>query len=766
MYTFSFSKKSIVLNKEQYNAVTRPENVHQRIIASAGSGKTTTLTARIAYLIEVCKVPSNRIVLLSFSRNAAYQMKYKLEELIGSNDVWVGTFHGLSKNLLQTYEPKMIQTLYFVDELVCMGINWFKTFKGRAWVGKLRYIFVDEFQDINASQWAMIESMQHPAARLIVVGDDCQNIYTWRGSNVDFILNFEKKIKPLCDDQLYVNYRSSNSIIQVANAVMKNIPTLEWKHTMTAHLPKHKKPEINFFYRACDETSTILKQIQQQIKHNPKITVAIMARMNQDLYRFEEECIIQSINYKLHDIGGDKHSVNEYPAVDLVTVHTSKGLEWDIVYLVHCNDDVFPSSKKKENIVHERRLFYVAVTRARAELYFSYTNDERNLCRFIREIPNTFLTYNGLARYMLSEFELGKSNKRLVDILGSLTTEDIQKLRSEGYLDWFATENLTVESLYPLDLYWKKPDWIQRETLSDFQRFLNVWLKRNFCSISGIPYRDPVAEKLIFTLRIFAEDLEFWKLWKDEIRSLVHMCFETKEQKKDPPNMDYITIENWARSKDVPWNCKDIVVATNILGKIRGQLRPLRFFDYDINEFTIGPLRFVVPIQWRGEVLESWRKVSSKLSWKECLTDIWKIGALTLVAEGRNVAMYRTARLTQHLTNTDFQMFLDCVERYTSIWISKEPLHSASVIVENANYIQEIIDLQTEEAIWSIGGENNQFNSLDLLRLAIASTFFQNTNFKKVGIFIPLDGKLFSLILPKDIQRICLHILDVALSKS
>jgi superfamily I DNA/RNA helicase len=324
----------------------------------------------------------------------------------------------------------MIQTLYFVDELVCMGINWFKTFKGRAWVGKLRYIFVDEFQDINASQWAMIESMQHPSARLIVVGDDCQNIYTWRGSNVDFILNFEKKIKPLCDDQLYINYRSSNSIIQVANAVMKNIPTLEWKHTMIAHLPKYKKPEINFFYRACDETSTILKQIQQQIKHNPKVTVAIMARMNQDLYRFEEECIIQSINYKLHDIGGDKHSIDESPAVDLVTVHTSKGLEWDIVYLVHCNDDVFPSSKKKENIVHERRLFYVAVTRARSELYFSYTNDERNLCRFIREIPNTLLTYNGLARYMLSEFELGKSNNRLVDILGSLTTEDIQKLRS------------------------------------------------------------------------------------------------------------------------------------------------------------------------------------------------------------------------------------------------------------------------------------------------------------------------------------------------
>ena len=73
-----FSKKTIKVNAEQYNAITRSLDCNQRIIASAGSGKTTTLTSRIAYLIEKCKVPSDKIVLLTFSRNAATTMKHKL----------------------------------------------------------------------------------------------------------------------------------------------------------------------------------------------------------------------------------------------------------------------------------------------------------------------------------------------------------------------------------------------------------------------------------------------------------------------------------------------------------------------------------------------------------------------------------------------------------------------------------------------------------------------------------------------------------------
>jgi superfamily I DNA/RNA helicase len=153
---FHFSKKSIEVNSEQYNAIVRPLDVNQRIIASAGSGKTTTITARIAYLIEYHNIKSNQIILLTFSRNSVIQMKKKLYDLIGENNVWTGTFHGLAKNLLQKYDPKSIQTLYFVDELIGMGEKWLQTYEGRKWVGKIRYIFVDEFQEINLSQLKMI----------------------------------------------------------------------------------------------------------------------------------------------------------------------------------------------------------------------------------------------------------------------------------------------------------------------------------------------------------------------------------------------------------------------------------------------------------------------------------------------------------------------------------------------------------------------------------------------------------------------------------
>jgi len=759
-----FSKKEINLNSQQFNAVTRPLDVHQRIIASAGSGKTTTLTARIAYLIEYHKIPANKIVLLTFSRNSGNQMKSKLFDLIGANEVWAGTFHGLAKNLLQTYSPKTIQSLYFVDELVSMGEQWLSTTDGRKWVSKIRYVFVDEFQDINNYQMKMIRRMIHINARLVVVGDDCQNIYTWRGSNVEFILNLEKEFKPLVDDQLNINYRSSENIIAVANSIMKHIPTLSWKHTMVSFLPRLYKPEVHFFYRACDEMNWIIKQVQLILQHEPKASIAIMSRMNSDLYKFEEECIVKNIGYRIFDIGEEHNESKNINSIDLVTVHSSKGLEWDYVYLVHMNDDIFPSTKKKEYIVNERRLFYVAVTRARKGLTFSYTSDERKLSRFIREIPNTLLTYYGLAKYMLSDFELGRTKKNLSDILGCLTTEDISQLRSEGYLDWFSIEKLIVSSLYPNNLFWKRPDWITNESLQDFQRFLNVWLKRHFCNISNIAYRDPCAEKLIFTLRIYNEDFEFWKLWKDHIRHLVNYYFNKPLKGQDLPNIDYRMLEIWSQMNNVGWVAKDIVNATTILGKLRGQLRPLRFHEYTIEEFNIGPSRFVVPIQWRGEVLESWRKlVNPNITWKDCLVDIWRIGALSLVAEGRNVAMYRAARLKQHLDDSEFHTFLESVESCTSIWVTNNNIIGTSITIENQDSIQESFDFRTEKSLYNVG--SLRFDSNEMLRLAIGSTFFEES-ISSIGCYIPLDGKLFTLQLPENIKIIANHILRIALSKS
>lgn len=752
---FTFPHKTLSLNEEQSEAVLRDPDVHQRIIASAGSGKTTTLTARIAYLITQYKVKPESIVLMTFSRNAAQQMVGRIESLIGPTKIWAGTFHGLSRSLLKTYDSQQLNSLYFVDELIQMGITWLLTKKGREWVGKLRYIVVDEFQDINTKQWKMVEKMLHPGARLLVVGDDSQNIYTWRGSDVKLILELDKKVYGLVDDQLRMNYRSTDQIIVAANAVMKYIPTLPWKKAMVGSGRLGRKPDIHFFWHMKDESRWILSTIKQIHKQYPHLSIAVLSRTNLDLFRIEEEFLGENLNYRMCDCGKEEGAGDQEWAVDLVTLHASKGLEWDIVFVVHCNDEVFPSSKKKEDIVCERRLFYVAVTRARKHLFLSYTKNERDLSRFIREIPSRFLTYHGLARYCLSEAELNEGVPTLESLLGSLDGDDFQQLREMGYLDWLHTSNLVDYRLFPSGERWGLPPWARKTDMAkDFLRFLRTYIKRCFVQKTAEgEYRDPLAERLLFTLRIFSEDREFWELWKDELYRLIDEKFNNDQAAKVPPPIDYATISEWAKAHNIFWSPQDILKATSLVAKIRGQLRPLRFIDYQFQEFVIAPARFVVPTELRGDILKSWRKIKTlSLPNNEILEDIWKLSTLPLVAEGRNGPLYRVAKMKEHFEDPEFLEYLVLLEATLNKWPSINDIDVGfEVIMDGVQ--PETIDIVSDGVFWRIAGdEKERYNSLKLLLLAMAAGFAQSqgVHVHSIGMIYPLEGRFVTLRLPSN----------------
>jgi len=745
---FHFSKTSIRVNDEQAQAIRRPASVHQRILASAGSGKTTTLTARLAYLIEECNVVPERIVLMTFSRNAAQQMKKRIEGLIGEKQIWAGTFHGLSRALLKKFSPEKLKTLYFIDELVSMGEEWLGTQKGREWVGKLSYIVVDEFQDINEIQWRMLQRMLHPGARLIIVGDDCQNIYTWRGSHVKYILELHTQIKGLVDDQLRRNYRSREAIIRVANTVMSRIPTLEWKGSMIAEKAGGEKPQVHFFYRLADETHWILKTIGEYLKINPKMSIAILSRTNGDLYRVEEEMVQNGMRCRLRDIGVDEISGTGVATVDLVTLHASKGLEWDVVFLVNCNDDVFPSSKKPESIVCERRLFYVGVTRAREILHFSYTRDERALCRFVREIPTQLLIYHGLARYCLSELEVSEGKHRLKDLIACLDGDNLRDLREDGTLTWLSRENLKSTSIFRAGEVWKLPSWAVGDHLGDFHRFLRIWVLRHIATTTGVTFRESTVERMLFTLRIYSEDRIFWETWAQELTECIHEFFGGEEEARCPPSIDYTMIDAWARKRNLPWEPMDLIRATSIVAKIRGQLRPLRFDTYSLREFRMGPSRYVVPTEWRADVLRSWRRLTNpEISWKECLVDMWKMGAMSLVAEGRNAALYRAQLMSSKLADDELQEYLECLDVRLTEWLSSH----IDVIGLSEQFgfkdYSETIDLHTEKIFWKI---SDKLETQDLVYLAMVSWFswFSSIENKSVGIFMPLEGRFYTIDLP------------------
>lgn len=750
--TIDFPGKDVRLNQEQYAAVTREPDCHQRILAAAGSGKTTTLTARIAWLIDRHQIPADRIVLVTFSRNAAHQMKQRLEALLGPTDIWIGTFHGLSRNLLQTYEPKSLQKLYFVDELVLMGTTWLQTPKGRAWVGKLRYVVVDEFQDINASQWTFLERMLHPGARLIVVGDDAQNIYTWRGSNVNFILDLHKKLRGLVDDQLRINYRSSSSIVAAANGVLKQIPSLPWKGTMIPFRSAGPRPEVHFFWRSCDETAWVLKKIKELRKEKPRWTFAVLSRTNSDLFRIEEILQSQGQPYRLRDVFDEIAEDSQKGCLDLVTLHASKGLEWDCVFLIGCSDDQFPARKVAEEIVSERRLFYVGVTRARETLYFSYTKKERALSRFVREIPSTRLLYMGLARYTLSDIDRADGKPRLIDILSGLDGVQLQHLRNQGRFQVIEREAWQMEQLFSSGL-WKIPAWAAvYDKGGDFYRFLRLFLYRYIWQSASNeePFHEPALERILFTLRVYAEEREFFEQWRSEVTEMLYAWFH--QTNIEPPAVEFYAVKEWAEKKNLFWTTQDIVKATTLLAKLRGQLRPLRFDAYDLNEFRIGSARYIVPTEWRAETLRSWRRVSNrKLPWKEVLVDLWRLGALSLCAEGRNAALYRVIEMSHHLLTPEMYEFLETLELRIGPWIAQQGEGiQFGIELANQEFFTEQLDIVSNGVLWRLCTEAKQ-DALNILELAVRGSLArqEGLGIKAVGWIHPLEGSVIRLPLPE-----------------
>jgi superfamily I DNA/RNA helicase len=133
-HTLQFEFGSLTLNDQQYEIVQAPLNQHLRVLASAGSGKTTTITAKIAHTITHLGIKAEEVVLTTFSRSGADTMRERLEKLIGSTTAYIGTFHALSLQILRQNDPTAIEgIMHTVDELPYLWLDFLKTDKGKAW---------------------------------------------------------------------------------------------------------------------------------------------------------------------------------------------------------------------------------------------------------------------------------------------------------------------------------------------------------------------------------------------------------------------------------------------------------------------------------------------------------------------------------------------------------------------------------------------------------------------------------------------------------
>ncbi len=168
---------------------------------------------------------------------------------------------------------------------------------------RFRYIMVDEYQDTNTVQFKLISILARKHRNLCVVGDDDQSIYKFRGANIRNILDFEKVFHDAHVIKLEQNYRSTETILNAANAVIANNMGRKVKHLWTEN-GEGDKVQFVQLDDAYEEANFVARDIQKHIKDGTRMygDHAILYRTNAQSRLFEEAFITKNIPYKI--VGG------------------------------------------------------------------------------------------------------------------------------------------------------------------------------------------------------------------------------------------------------------------------------------------------------------------------------------------------------------------------------------------------------------------------------------------------------------------------------
>lgn len=224
----------------QQALVTQPRTGNHLVLAGPGSGKTRVIVHRIAYLLRVLRVPAGRIIALAYNRGAAMQLRRRLVALAGDDarGVLVMTYHAMALRLTGTSLAGAERTASGVDfgKMLQDAIDLLEgkssaqidadEIRDRLLQG-YEHIFVDEYQDIDAQQYALVSALAGRRRAdadiklsIMAVGDDDQNIYSFKGANVEFIRRFRADYEGELH-YLVENFRSSQNIISAANHVIQ-----------------------------------------------------------------------------------------------------------------------------------------------------------------------------------------------------------------------------------------------------------------------------------------------------------------------------------------------------------------------------------------------------------------------------------------------------------------------------------------------------------------------------------------------------------------
>ena len=347
------------------------------ILAGAGSGKTRTITYRIAHMIENVGISPYSILAVTFTNKAAKEMRERVEDLVGdiAKACTISTFHSFGMRLLRMYASEVGYnpnfTIYDTDDqkrivkAILKGqnisfngvklterdivsiiskikeeiktpdeysvinkqiievydkynkallesnamdfsdilLNTYKLLQKPEILEKVqnkyKYIMIDEYQDTNNLQYKIIDLIARKSSNLCVVGDENQSIYGFRGANILNILNFETNYNNAKIIKLEENYRSTTTILDAANELIKNNKSSKDKKLWTQN-GKGDLIKVLACDNARDEVSRIIEIIKENHQNGiPYRDMTILYRTNAQSRVFEEGLLRYSIPHKV-----------------------------------------------------------------------------------------------------------------------------------------------------------------------------------------------------------------------------------------------------------------------------------------------------------------------------------------------------------------------------------------------------------------------------------------------------------------------------------
>jgi DNA helicase-2/ATP-dependent DNA helicase PcrA len=452
-------EKPADLNESQWQAV-RHEGSHLLITAGPGTGKTHTLTHRIAHFIPFLK-SNEKILAITFTNKAARQMEDRLTALgVRQSRLFVGTFHAFCLKLLRDYfehtalpkdfkvaRPEDIkgfnkETLERISHIKSsqLAISPDEDYKAyqrylrqeslidfddilrealllledENIAGQLcrqyRYILVDEYQDSNMVQNALLKILAREGVLLTAIGDANQSIYGFRGSRVALFHRFQEDFAPAQILTLQENYRSAPSLLTASGQVMGGVrlrALLSTQGKLVIHQAATDRAEADYVAHQIEKLIGGLDMNTSRRAVRSLGDIVILYRLNAQCHAMGQALEHLGIPYQVsqkhkkgeiysdEDALGQNEEDLEYNVekVSLMSLHAAKGLEFPSVFIIGCEDNLLPLDLMgmKSDPQEERRLFYVGMTRAKEHLYLTHSKRRQLFGQTLLQNPSPYL---------------------------------------------------------------------------------------------------------------------------------------------------------------------------------------------------------------------------------------------------------------------------------------------------------------------------------------------------------------------------------------